>query len=152
MTQLPIFKIKYFDSFVTKCLSKIVVFFFEHLPRMEYHQKEDVLDSQASSFPTLYLDGATLLFQFSNFLRKHGIGLVDICHPPFFLWACSQALLQCYYILYCYRFHEGFCLLNAKNFVFLNLFLYFLVTYEAFSWYYFVFYIIFFRYMFFFVK
>ena len=37
----------------------------------QYIQKEDVLDSQASSFPTLYLDGATLLFSVFQFLRKH---------------------------------------------------------------------------------
>ena len=48
---------------------------FEHLPRMEYHQKEDALDSQASSFPTLYLDGATLLFSVFQFLRKHELGV-----------------------------------------------------------------------------
>ena len=32
---------------------------FEHLPRMECHQKGVFQDSQATSFPTLYLDGAT---------------------------------------------------------------------------------------------
>ncbi len=51
---------------------------------MEYHQKEDVLDSQASSFPTLYLDGATLLFSVFQFQRKHELGVVDIYSPPFF--------------------------------------------------------------------
>ena len=48
---------------------------FEHLPRMEYHQKEDVQDSQASSFPTLYLDGANKLFSVFQFLRKHELGV-----------------------------------------------------------------------------
>ena len=48
---------------------------FEHLPRKEYHQKEDALDSQASSFPTLYLDGANKLFSVFQFLRKHELGV-----------------------------------------------------------------------------
>ena len=48
---------------------------FEHLPKMEYHQKEDALDSPASSFPTLYLDGANKLFSVFQFLRKHELGV-----------------------------------------------------------------------------
>ena len=32
---------------------------FVHLPRKEYHQKEDVLSSPAASFPTPCQDGAT---------------------------------------------------------------------------------------------
>ena len=71
MTQLPIFQDKVLRFLRYEALERNCRVLFEHLPRMEYHQKEDVQDSQASSFPTLYLDGATLLFSVFQFQRKH---------------------------------------------------------------------------------
>ena len=75
MTQLPIFQDKVLRFLHYEVLEQNCRVLFEHLPRKEYHQKEDVLDSQASSFPTLYLDGANKLFSVFQFLRKHELGV-----------------------------------------------------------------------------
>ena len=75
MTQLPIFQDKVLRFLRYEALEQNCRVLFVHLPRMEYHQKEDVQDSQASSFPTLYLDGANKLFSVFQFLRKHELGV-----------------------------------------------------------------------------
>ena len=75
MTQLPIFQDKVLRFLHYEVLQQMRRVLFEHLPRMEYHQKEDVQDSQASSFPTLYQDGANKLFSVFQFLRKHELGV-----------------------------------------------------------------------------
>ena len=75
MTQQPTVQDKVLRYLRYGVLQQMRRVLFEHLPKMEYHQKEDVQDSQASSFPTLYLDDATLLFSVFQFLRKHELGV-----------------------------------------------------------------------------
>ena len=75
MTQQPTVQDKVLRFLRYEVLQQMRRVLFEHLPRMEYHQKEDVQDSQASSFPTLYQDGANKLFSVFQFLRKHELGV-----------------------------------------------------------------------------
>ena len=75
MTQQPTVQDKVLRFLRYEVLQQMRRVLFEHLPRKEYHQKEDVQGSQASSFPTLYLDGANKLFSVFQFLRKHELGV-----------------------------------------------------------------------------